>query len=61
VRPALVHLGQALAFDKILSGNDQALSVEQLQAAKQFLTLRCSICHNGATFSDGKFHNVALA
>jgi cytochrome c peroxidase len=25
------------------------------------MSARCSICHNGSTLSDGKFHNVAVA
>jgi len=33
----------------------------QLDGAQTFLTLKCSICHNGATFSDDKFHDVAVA
>ena len=32
----------------------------QLRGAKDFMTARCSICHNGSTFSDGKFHNVVV-
>jgi cytochrome c peroxidase len=48
-------------WDRLLAGDDDALSDEELFGAKQFLSLRCSICHSGATFSDGQFHNVALA
>ena len=33
----------------------------QLEGAQTFLTLKCSICHTGATFSDEQFHNVAVA
>jgi cytochrome c peroxidase len=47
-------------WDQFLAGNDKALSVEQLQGAQTFLTLKCSICHTGATFSDDQFHNVAI-
>ena len=25
------------------------------------MSIRCSLCHNGPAFTDGKFHNVALA
>ena len=48
-------------WDRFLSGDDDALTPAQLAGAKDFLTLKCSICHNGATFSDGQFHDVALA
>ena len=37
------------------------MSEQQLPGAKDFMSARCSICHNGSTFSDGKFHNVAVA
>ena len=37
------------------------MSELQLRGAKDFMSARCSICHNGSTFSDGKFHNVAVA
>ena len=29
--------------------------------AQTFLTIKCSLCHNGPAFTDNKFHNVALA
>lgn len=48
-------------WDRFLTGDDAALSEVQLRGAKDFMSARCSICHNGATFSDGKFHNVAVA
>ncbi|MEO7476696.1 MAG: cytochrome c peroxidase, partial [Gemmatimonadales bacterium] len=48
-------------WDRFLAGNDAALTDLQLRGAKDFMSARCSICHNGATFSDGKFHNVAVA
>lgn len=47
-------------WDKFLAGNDAALSKRQLEGAQTFLTLKCSICHTGATFSDEQFHNVAV-
>lgn len=49
------------AWDQFLAGNDGALTPRQLQGAKTFLSLRCSICHSGSTFSDDQFHNVAVA
>lgn len=48
-------------WDRFLAGDDRALSQSQLDAAQTFLTLKCSICHMGSTFSDEKFHDVAVA
>jgi cytochrome c peroxidase len=48
-------------WDRFLAGSDRALTRRQLDGAKTFLSLKCSICHNGATFSDQEFHNVAVA
>ncbi len=48
-------------WDRFLAGNDRAMTRDQLLGAKNFLTLKCSICHNGSTFSDNQFHDVALA
>jgi cytochrome c peroxidase len=47
-------------WDNFLAGDDGALTARQLAGAQTFLTLKCSICHNGSTFSDEQFHNVAL-
>jgi cytochrome c peroxidase len=48
-------------WDRFLAGNDHALTQAQLDGAQTFLTLKCSVCHTGATFSDDQFHNVAVA
>jgi cytochrome c peroxidase len=48
-------------WDRFLAGDDQAMTETQLLGAKDFMTARCSICHNGSALSDGKFHNVAVA
>jgi len=48
-------------WDQFLAGNDEAMTETQLQGAKDFMSARCSVCHNGSTLSDGKFHNVAVA
>lgn len=48
-------------WDRFLAGNDRAMTETQLRGAKNFMSARCSICHNGAALSDGKFHNVAVA
>ena len=47
-------------WDRFLAGNDRALTRAQLDGAQTFMTLRCSICHNGSTFSDEQFHDVAV-
>jgi len=48
-------------WDQFLAGRDDALTSGQLDGAKTFLTLKCSICHNGSAFSDEQFHDVAVA
>jgi cytochrome c peroxidase len=48
-------------WDRFLAGNDRALTDVQLAGAKNFMSARCSICHNGPAFTDNLFHNVALA
>ncbi|MEO6210299.1 MAG: cytochrome c peroxidase [Gemmatimonadaceae bacterium] len=48
-------------WDRFLAGNDNALTPKQLAGAQTFMTIKCSLCHNGATFSDEKFHDVAVA
>jgi cytochrome c peroxidase len=48
-------------WDRFLGGNDKALTGKQLEGARTFLTLKCSICHTGALLSDDDFHNVAVA
>jgi len=48
-------------WDRFLAGSDNALTPNQLVGAQTFLTLKCSLCHNGSTFSDEKFHDVAVA
>ena len=47
-------------WDRFLRGQDNALTPGQLDGARTFLSLKCSICHNGPTLSDGQFHNVAV-
>jgi len=48
-------------WDRFLAGNDQAMTPVQLQGAKNFMSARCSVCHNGPALPDNKFHNVAVA
>ncbi|MGE0352543.1 MAG: cytochrome-c peroxidase [Gemmatimonadales bacterium] len=48
-------------WDRFLAGNNRAMTRDQLTGAQTFLTIKCSICHNGPAFTDNKFHNVAIA
>ena len=48
-------------WDRFLAGDDRALSTVQLRGAANFMTARCSVCHNGPALSDNRFHNVAVA
>jgi cytochrome c peroxidase len=48
-------------WDRFLAGNDAAMTPVQLQGAKNFMSARCSICHNGPALTDNLFHNVAVA
>jgi cytochrome c peroxidase len=48
-------------WDQFLAGDDNALTATQLAGAKDFMSAKCSVCHNGPAFTDNKFHNVALA
>ena len=48
-------------WDRFLRGNDAAMTPVELQGAKNFMSARCSICHNGPALTDNKFHNVVVA
>lgn len=48
-------------WDRFLRGDDAALNEDQLKGARTFLSIRCSLCHNGPAFTDNQFHNVAVA
>lgn len=48
-------------WDRFLAGDDNAMTDLELRGAKDFMSARCSICHNGPAFTDNKFHNVAVA
>jgi cytochrome c peroxidase len=48
-------------WDRFLAGDDLALKPVQLAGAKNFMSARCSICHNGPALTDNLFHNVAVA
>ena len=48
-------------WDRFLAGDSRALNTVQLQGAVNFMSARCSICHNGPALTDNLFHNVAVA
>jgi cytochrome c peroxidase len=48
-------------WDRFLGGDDRALTAGQLRGAADFMSARCSICHNGPALTDNLFHNVAVA
>ena len=48
-------------WDRFLAGDDAAMTERQLEGAKNFMSARCSICHNGPALTDNLFHNVAVA
>ncbi|MEO7987201.1 MAG: cytochrome c peroxidase [Gemmatimonadales bacterium] len=48
-------------WDRFLAGDDRALTSKQLLGAKDFMSAKCSVCHNGPALTDNKFHNVAVA
>jgi cytochrome c peroxidase len=48
-------------WDRFLAGNDRALTTVQLRGAANFMSARCSVCHNGPALTDNGFHNVAVA
>ena len=48
-------------WDRFLGGDDRALTTVQLRGAANFMSARCSICHNGPALTDNLFHNVAVA
>lgn len=48
-------------WDQFLRGSDKAMTQAQIEGAQTFLSIRCSLCHNGAAFTDNQFHNVAVA
>jgi cytochrome c peroxidase len=48
-------------WDRMLAGDDTAMTEVQLRGARAFLTTaKCAQCHSGPALSDGKFRNVAV-
>lgn len=70
----IAHVGNALAayikaafalapapWDRYISGDREALTLEQKQGALIFFGKgRCVVCHSGTHFSDSRFHSLAL-
>lgn len=63
------NLGRAIAayertlltpsrFDKFLKGDDQALSVEEMQGLKKFVETGCTTCHNGVGVGGHHFQKL---
>jgi cytochrome c peroxidase len=49
-------------FDTFLGGKTEVLTDSEVRGLHLFRTdARCLHCHNGPTFSDGKFHDVGLS
>jgi cytochrome c peroxidase len=49
------------AFDRYLAGDAGAMSPAAIRGAKLFVgRASCNECHNGAVFSDFKFHNIGV-
>lgn len=48
-------------WDRFLAGDDAALTDVALRGARNFMSARCSVCHNGPALTDNLFHNVAVA
>jgi cytochrome c peroxidase len=47
------------AFDRMLAGDDTAMSPSAIRGARLFVgKAACNECHRGSAFSDGKFHNI---
>ncbi|QEL20876.1 cytochrome-c peroxidase [Limnoglobus roseus] len=55
-------VGGKSKFDAFLSGRGESLTDAEVRGLHLFRTDgRCLNCHNGPTFSDGKFHEVGLS
>jgi cytochrome c peroxidase len=48
-------------WDRYLSGDDNALSAEEMRGAQLFFSeARCAECHNGSLLTDQKYHNIGV-
>lgn len=49
-------------FDRWIAGDAKAISASAKRGFELFDgKARCSVCHSGATFTDGSFHNIGLS
>ena len=51
-------------FDRWVAGDRRAITLSQWRGYKVFIDSNkgnCAVCHNGANFTDNRFHNVGLA
>ena len=50
------------SFDRWIAGDAKAISASAKRGFELFDgKARCSVCHSGATFTDGSFHNIGLS
>jgi cytochrome c peroxidase len=48
-------------YDKYFAGDKSAMSASAINGMKLFFgKAKCSICHNGPTFTDSGFHNIGV-
>jgi cytochrome c peroxidase len=48
-------------YDRYAQGDKNAMSASAVSGMNLFFgKAKCSICHNGPTFSDGSFHNIGV-
>lgn len=48
------------AYDRYIKGNKEAMTTEQIQGYKIFLSKGCIDCHHGVNFSNGEFMNIGI-
>jgi|694.fasta_scaffold57634_1 cytochrome c peroxidase len=48
------------AYDKYMAGNKEAMTPEQIRGMRIFKESGCANCHNGPSFSDGRFLNIGV-
>jgi cytochrome c peroxidase len=48
-------------FDRFVAGDRNALNSSEIRGLKLFLAKGCADCHSGPTFSDNKFHALAVS
>lgn len=52
---------QPSPFDRMLAGDDTAMTPEAIRGAKLFVgKAGCNECHRGVALTDGKFHNIGV-